>query len=158
MASELQLQLERIKAKSITTNNLYSDTPSLYFDKKTAGSIDIEAVYDAAVNGLITLSQYDERFSNFLTTILHPSSQQLQRELKTKEENALLDSQINELFDLLSLFCTNENSHKVLEYLIRRYRVHELNVDSLIQSMLPCHDSKVCSIIHFRFNYTHDTN
>ncbi len=33
--------------------------------------------------------------------------------------------------------------HKVLEYLIRRYRIHELNVDNLIKCILHLHDSKI---------------
>lgn len=35
------------------------------------------------------------------------------------------------------------SAHKVLEYLIRRFRVHEFNIDMLIRCVLPRHDNKI---------------
>ena len=34
----------------------------------------IDAIYEAAANGLQTLIQYDERLEDFLDGVLHPSS------------------------------------------------------------------------------------
>lgn len=146
MSSELKQQVQQLKSKFLKSSSIYADTPSLFFDKKEAGSIDLNIVFDAAVNGLTVLMQYDSRLGTYLSTLLHPSSQQVQRELKTKDENSILDKELEELFRILTLFSGNENCHKILEYLIRRYRVYELNVDSLISCLLHHHDTKVSDL------------
>jgi U3 small nucleolar RNA-associated protein 10 len=49
---------------------------------------------------------------------------------------------------MLSPYILEPAAHQVLEYLIRRYRINELNVDILIKSVLPIHDSKVIVSCH----------
>ncbi len=141
--SELQKQLAHLASATAVNTPLYNSTPSLFFNKKDAGSIDIDIVFDAAYRGLQALNQYDTRFATFFDNILHHSSQSVQRELLAPEESKLLNKRLSELFRLLTLFASEPSTHKVLEYLIRRYRVHELNVDSLIKCMLSQHDTKV---------------
>jgi len=69
------------------------------------------------------------------------------------QENKLLDSQLDQLLTLLGLYAHEEATHLVLEYLIRRYRIHEMNAGSLIRHMLIMHDTKVryynSSITHY---------
>lgn len=143
MASELQRQFNQIKAKQISNEPIHKGRPSLFLSPKDAAGVDTEEVFDAAFQGLVTLQQYDSRFASFGESLLHSSSVHLQRELKTTEENCSLNSEIKSLLSLLSLFANEKSSHKVIEYLIRRYRIHELNATDLIQYMLPIHDTKV---------------
>lgn len=89
------------------------------------------------------MQQYDNRFEVYQNTLLHPSTVDLQRELKTVSENKALDTDITNLLKLLSLYALESSTHLVLEYLIRRYRVHEMNTHVLLQCMLVAHDSKV---------------
>lgn len=71
------------------------------------------------------------------------------------QENKLLDSQLDQLLILLGLYAHEEATHLVLEYLIRRYRIHEMNAGCLIRHMLIMHDTKVrynnysSSVIHY---------
>lgn len=83
--SELQRQLEAHRSTSFQQISLKSNVPSLFFTSKEAGLIDIDVVYEAAVEGIHFLNQYDSRFRPFLENILHPSSKSLQRELQTNE-------------------------------------------------------------------------
>lgn len=87
MPTELERQLNAAKQQHSGINNvsLKDGVPSLFFSKKEAGKIDINQVYEAAMEGLNALAQYDSRFDQYRESILHPSSIDLQRELKTKE-------------------------------------------------------------------------
>ena len=142
--SELQRQVDTLRSQGIVASQLDQSRASLFLSSNEA-SVDVNVVLEAARNGLSTLSQYDDRFASFgeHRGLLSTNSVSVQRELKTLDENKSLDKEISNLLDLLSLFADDPMTHKVLEYLIRRYRVHELNVDSLLRSMIVIHDTKV---------------
>ena len=54
-----------------------------------------------------------------------------------------MDTEIEQLLSLLSLWAFEANAHLVLEYLIRRYLIHEYNTEALLKSLLVSHDTKV---------------
>jgi hypothetical protein len=83
--SELQRQLESHRNQTLQHTSIYSNVPSLFFTTKEAGLIEIDVVYEAAMEGIQFLNQYDSRFNAFLENILHPSSKNLQRELQNEE-------------------------------------------------------------------------
>ena len=85
MTSILQKQVNKLRADVIQNAPLHQGRASLFLDPNEAATLDIETIYDTAFNALKTLIQYDDRFSIFMETLLHPSSQTLQRELKTRE-------------------------------------------------------------------------
>lgn len=59
------------------------------------------------------------------------------------QENEDLDKDIHRLLSLLSPWSFEPNAHLVLEYLVRRYRIHEFNVDALLRATLVAHDTKI---------------
>jgi hypothetical protein len=83
MATELERQLSAHRTKTLKSASVYEGKASLFLSPKEAAAVDTDAIYEAAANGLQTLIQYDERLEDFLEGILHPSSVDLQRELKT---------------------------------------------------------------------------
>jgi DNA-directed RNA polymerase specialized sigma54-like protein len=83
--SELERQLESHRNQTFQTTSINYFVPSLFLTSKEAGLIDIDIVYEAAIEGIQFLNQYDQRFHSFLNNILHPSSKTLQRELQTGE-------------------------------------------------------------------------
>jgi U3 small nucleolar RNA-associated protein 10 len=142
--TELSQQINRIRTQnSLSVAPVSQGRPSLFLSAKEAAGIDIDQVYDAAINGLKVLCQYDGRLSAFQDGLLHPSSMTVQRELKTAAENLCLDKEITILLEHLSIFASEPSAHLILEYLIRRYRIHEFNFDPLIRCLLSTHDSKV---------------
>mgnify|MGYP003385582538 CR=1 FL=1 len=143
MSSELERQLAGHRAKYVLPTSLSQGKASLFLSLKEAAGVDVEVVHEAAVKHATILAQYDPRFSGFLDTILHESSVSYQRELKTSQENKVLDKQLDDLMELLSVFALEPSAHLVLEYLIRRYAVQEYNVHSLIRCFLHVHDSKI---------------
>ena len=55
---------------------------------------------------------------------------------------------LNSFLGLLSLYADIPASHQVLEYLIWRYRVNEMNSDKVIKCFLWCFDTKVIEDIY----------
>eukprot|EP01038_Epipyxis_sp_PR26KG_P011017 gene11017-14796_t len=143
MSTELQKQLNLARSKQIQPRSVNDGEPSLFLTEKEASRLDLQDIYQAAVTGINILIQYDERFESFSQNVLHPSSMEIQRELRTKEENSKLDAELTKLFRLLCLYALEQPTHLILEYLIRRLRVHELNSELLISSMIVIHDSKL---------------
>ncbi|CAN0862884.1 Uncharacterized protein At3g06530 [Linum grandiflorum] len=68
-------------------------------------------------------------------------SKDLDREMMLEDENRQLNVSISSYLRLLSGHFQSPASHKTLEYLIRRYKVHVFNVDDLILCALPYHDT-----------------
>lgn len=152
--TELSQQISQIRSNALlSAPPIKQGRASLFLSPKEASGVDIDHVYDAAINGLNILNQYDGRFSSFKDGLLHTSSMTVQRELKTKVENQSLDKEISILLEYLSIFAAEPSTHLVLEYLIRRYRIHELNSDALLRCLLSVHDSKV-GIRKYK-DYTH---
>eukprot|EP00601_Ochromonadales_sp_CCMP2298_P004544 CAMPEP_0173176334 /NCGR_PEP_ID=MMETSP1141-20130122/4389_1 /TAXON_ID=483371 /ORGANISM="non described non described, Strain CCMP2298" /LENGTH=341 /DNA_ID=CAMNT_0014098635 /DNA_START=89 /DNA_END=1111 /DNA_ORIENTATION=- len=143
MSTELQRQVSALRKTQLEVLPLQKGRPSLFLAPAEAAAVDVSTIHEAACNGLATLQQYDDRFGQFAGTLLDPASVDLQRELKTAQENVALDAQLAQLLRLLSLYALEPSTHLVLEYLIRRFRVHEMNAHDLLQSMLLAHDHKI---------------
>lgn len=95
---------------------------SLLFDKKDAAKIEIDAVYQLALGGLEVLKKHEPRLKPFEAVLFSSSAKEMTRETQSKEVNSRLDESINSFLSLLSPFYLEKHTHKVLEYLIRRYR------------------------------------
>ena len=155
----------------------YQRFGSLFLSPKEAAGVDIEVVYEAAMTGLMELRQYDDRFGHYLNNLMHSSSTSFQRELKTgevyskaenrpychyrhhsfsilliiviiKQENKVLNKQLAIFFQHISIFSNEPSAHRIFEYLIRRYQVHEHNAEVFIKSVLSIHDTKVAFTKH----------
>ena len=63
----------------------------------------------------------------------------MDRDQQTPETNAKLDASISSFCDLLAPYFLLPATFKALEYLIRRFRVHEFNVPALMHAALPYH-------------------
>ncbi len=83
--SELQAQVAKQREKHLYAKPGFKGRASLFVTDSEAAGIDTEAVYEACVGGISTLSQYDARFQGYLGNLLHTSSVSYQRELKTEQ-------------------------------------------------------------------------
>ena len=91
MATELQKQVALLKSRNFQHQSLKDGKASIFLTAKEAAAVDVTTVFEAAITGLKALIQYDQRFEPFLTGLLHPSSVDIQRELKTKEVSVKLE-------------------------------------------------------------------
>ena len=141
--SELTRQVEALNKAHLSAKPVFVGRASLFFTSSDAARHDFQEVYEACMGAVRTLAQYDSRFEGYDEDILHPNSISAQRELKTKEENKEIDKRIKSLLKLLALYATEKSSHLILEYLLQRYRINELNMEALLTNMISIHDTKI---------------
>ncbi|OEL36638.1 Uncharacterized protein BAE44_0002343, partial [Dichanthelium oligosanthes] len=115
--------------------------PSVLFDAKEAADIDLRAILPIALSGLEHLASVDERFARYSNTLFRETSLEVNREQLTPKENDKLDKSISTYLRLLAGYLHLPSALKTLEYLIRRYLVHVYNLDELLLSALPYHDT-----------------
>lgn len=85
------------------------------------------------------LCELDKRYEAFQSTLFSPSSITLDRSQQSVGVGAGIDAAVTRLCTLLSSSFLLPPAFPVLEYLLRRYAVHEHNVDSLMLAALPFH-------------------
>ncbi|CAI5963687.1 unnamed protein product [Closterium sp. NIES-64] len=117
--------------------------PSLIFEAKEAADVDAETILHMAQAGLAELVAMDARFKPFLSTLFSPATLQTDRDDEPPDVVAALDRSIDAFLMLLSDALLLPASHKPLEYLIRKYRVQQCNVDSLVLAALPYHETSL---------------
>ncbi|EGC38069.1 hypothetical protein DICPUDRAFT_149273 [Dictyostelium purpureum] len=153
--TSLDRQLKSIKEK-IHYVDVTKKRASLLFNEVEAANIDLDAVLAMGQEGLEELINIDVRFKCFQLTLFADTSKTFNRVLEVKEENDKIDIEINKFLELQSNYFLSNSAHKALEWLIRRYRINEFNIDSVLSSIIPYHESnifaKFLSILQFEFN------
>ncbi|KAK9142873.1 hypothetical protein Syun_012273 [Stephania yunnanensis] len=115
--------------------------PSIIFDPKEAADIDLLTILSIAHSGLEVLVQNDNRFGGYKNSLFSDKSRDVDRELMGVEENNKINDSITSYLRLLSGYLHLPSSLKTLEYLFRRYKIHIYNIDELILSALPNHET-----------------
>ncbi|XP_058814545.1 HEAT repeat-containing protein 1 homolog [Topomyia yanbarensis] len=143
MTTSLAAQLQRLAAPQ--TSLLYDSRkkPSILFKAGEAASKDREVIYDIGINGLQELIQLNPSFAQFEDTLFDKTSIDLQRAVENKELNRKLDDNIRKFFFHLSPYVMLQPAHKCLEWLIRRFHIHEFNRDDFVNLMLPYHETMI---------------
>ncbi|KAI9091868.1 hypothetical protein DFS34DRAFT_718021 [Phlyctochytrium arcticum] len=115
---------------------------SLIFTPKQAADVSIDTLFDIGVAALADLSTHNPELGNFEQTLFSEFAKGLDRSLQTKEENDKLDESINKFLRVLSPYFLLQSTFKALEWLVRRFRINELNVSALLECILPYHETK----------------
>ncbi|TBU55148.1 armadillo-type protein [Dichomitus squalens] len=156
MASSLAQQLA--KGASLNANLLneksrkQAASESYLFSAKEARQHDIDSLHALGVNGFLQLKSLQPDIARFEQTLFSDTAKSLDRTLLPKEMNAQLDATISAFLPLLGPFLLDAPSGKVLEWLVRRFRIHEFNIPSIVSLFLPYHETphfvKMVSILH----------
>ncbi|KAB8079511.1 U3 small nucleolar RNA-associated protein 10 [Aspergillus leporis] len=143
MASSLAAQLSQIAAKSTNQLNLKSQrishSQSLIFDRKVAGSQDFDTIYQICNEGFQELCQLDPRFAPFERTIFSEHSKGQERTEMNAAQNKELDAVLEDFLALVGGRLLLSPAVKAVDWLIRRFRVHEHNTAFTILTFLPYH-------------------
>lgn len=141
MATSLAAQLQRLAAPQ--TSLLYDSRkkPSILFDSNQAASKDREVIYDIGISGLHELIQLNPVFALYEDTLFDKTSIDLQRSVENKQLNEKLDANIRKFFFHLSPYFLLQPAHKCLEWLIRRFHIHEFNREDFVMLILPYHET-----------------
>ncbi|RKO83645.1 HEAT repeat-containing protein-like protein 1, partial [Blyttiomyces helicus] len=147
-ATTLAQQLQRVAATvGSSVNAAVTKKASLLFSAKEAADVDKETLFAVARNGLLDLTSRDPAFAQWEATLFSEASKTLDRALQSKEDNAKLDESIAKFLRTLSPHFLLQSALKVMEWLVRRFRAHELNVDSLVECVLPYHETKQFALV-----------
>ena len=112
---------------------------SLLFEPRQASSQDFNSIYQICHEGFQELCSLDSRFSAFETNLFSEQSKSEDRTQMTKQENEELDVVIERFLDLLSGRLLLRPAVKAVEWLIRRFRIHEYNTELTLFTFLPYH-------------------
>ncbi|EFW19119.1 snoRNA-binding rRNA-processing protein utp10 [Coccidioides posadasii str. Silveira] len=143
MASSLAAQLAQIAATSTHQLDLKAQraahSQSLIFEKKIAGSQDFDTIFQVCHEGFQELCSLDSRFLSFRRNIFSDQSKTEDRGQMTTSQNKELDSVLEDFLSLVGGRLLLTPAVKAVDWLIRRFRVHEYNTSFLLLTFLPYH-------------------
>ncbi|KDQ24027.1 hypothetical protein PLEOSDRAFT_1068022 [Pleurotus ostreatus PC15] len=155
MPSSLAAQLAQsasLNANLLNEKSRRKSAESYLFTGRQADQYDLETIHALAVNAFLQLTQLNPVFQRFEAPLLSEAAKSTDRTLQTKAENAKLDEAITGCLHLLGPYVLESPTGKVLEWLVRRFRIHEFNVDAILTLFLPYHESphftKMLTILH----------
>ncbi|KAH6872710.1 hypothetical protein BKA58DRAFT_336907 [Alternaria rosae] len=145
MATALQKQLATIAASSTHQLDLRAQKSahgkSLLFDSKVAASQSFETVYLICYDGYKDLCALDSRFLRFSKNLFSEQSKAEDRTQMTKDDNAKLNIVLEAFITLVGPRLLLKPAEKALEWLVRRFRIHEYNTETLVFTYLPYHNT-----------------
>lgn len=145
MATALQKQLATIAAASTHQLDLRAQKSahgkSLLFEPRVAASQSFENVYLLCLDGFRDLCALDGRFRPFAQSLFSEQSKVEDRAHMTRDENTQLDTVLEAFITLVGPRLLLKPAEKALEWLVRRFRVHEYNTECLVFTYLPYHNT-----------------
>jgi len=139
-------------------------TASYLFPPKTAAAQDLNTVHALARTGLEELAAYDRWYDSSAWAVdelgaagrellFGESSKTRDRSVLTREENAKVDQALALFLARVAHGITGRSVAKCIEWLVRRFRIHEFNVPLLLGAFMPFHTTphfarilKICNI------------
>ncbi|KAF7326662.1 U3 small nucleolar RNA-associated protein 10 [Mycena venus] len=161
MVSSLAAQLP--KGASLNTTLLVDRSrrkaaESYLFTGREADQHDLESIHALGVNGFLQLATLNAAFREFEGPLFSDGSRDTDRTLLSAEAIVQIDLAISGFLSLLGPYLMEAPTGKVLEWLVRRFRINEFNVECLLALFLPYHESphfaKMLSILHIKPNST----
>ncbi|KAG1775600.1 hypothetical protein EV702DRAFT_421745 [Suillus placidus] len=142
-------------------------TESYLFTGRDADVHDLDSIHALASNAFAQLSSLSPAFTartiklasdgsslsvDFDQTLFSEAARNVDRTMQSREVNANLDRTLNAFLFLLGPWLMEAPTSKVLEWLVRRFRINEFNVDAVLSLFFPYHESphfvKMLSILH----------
>ncbi|KAJ4268649.1 snoRNA-binding rRNA-processing protein utp10 [Fusarium torreyae] len=143
MATSLAAQLAQVAANSKSTLNVKAQkaahSKSLIWEPRVAATQSYQTLYATCFQGFEELCQLDARFAPFQSTIFSEESQNQDRTQLTASENEELDRRVEAFLRLAGSRLRLMPAIKSIEWLIRRFRIHEGNTQALLLTFLPYH-------------------
>ncbi|XP_073824259.1 HEAT repeat containing 1 homolog l(2)k09022 [Musca autumnalis] len=141
MSTSLFEQLQRLKAPQSGVIADPKRRASILFDPKEAASKDRRTIYDLGIHGLQELIVINPTFQQFEQTLFDENTLHMERSVEVKEVNDLLNRNIKKFLQHLSPYFLLRPSLLCLEWLVRRFQVHEYNCEELLALVLPYHET-----------------
>ncbi|KAK8873259.1 armadillo-type protein [Apiospora arundinis] len=143
MATSLAAQLQQIAASSKATLDVKAQkaahAKSLISGAREAASQNYQELYTKCRQEYDELCRIDGRFLAFSTTLFSEQSRDEDRTQMTTDENAELDRKIESFLRLVGGRLRISPAIYAVEWLVRRFKIHEYNTVALITTFLPYH-------------------
>lgn len=127
--------------------------PSFLFDLGEAADFDDESVLALAVDGLEELGKIDGVLGAIGKELLDDGLVAWNLSLATKQEMEAWRPKVAAFLLHLSPHFLEKPAHKVLEWMVRKWRVNEVFIDELMASILPFHETvpfvRMVQIVYF---------
>lgn len=114
---------------------------SLVYSFQEAADVGIDVLYDAGVKGFDQLCRLDPRFAQCRKRLFSSGSRHMELHQLDEGARAAVDKAIDVFCMLLSPYFLLPAATHALEYLVRKFEVHERNVSSLMKAILPYHET-----------------
>ncbi|CAO1623616.1 unnamed protein product [Parajaminaea phylloscopi] len=166
MTSSLASQLSGIRslnAARLASSSALSSQASYLFPPQTAARQDLDTVFALGETGWTELCSEDVTLERWTDgrSLFGPESKARDRTMLTKVENANIDTVVEGFFERIGAVLLSKSAGKCIEWLVRRFRVHEFNPLTTLQAFLPYHQSpqfarmlhilKISSAAHLKF-------
>ncbi|KAL8680496.1 MAG: hypothetical protein Q9186_003339 [Xanthomendoza sp. 1 TL-2023] len=147
MATTLASQLAQIRARSTNALDLKvqkkAHSKSLLFDAHHAATQDFDTLFQLCSEGFQELCQLDQRFVAFGCSLFSDQSRQENRTHMTAAQNKNLDNVLEDFMGLVGGWLLLKPAMKAMEWLVRRFSVHQYNLTCFVLTFLPYHTSSI---------------
>jgi U3 small nucleolar RNA-associated protein 10 len=146
MVSALQAQL----AKAASANaSLLADrdrrskrrVQSYLFSARDADAHDLTTLHALGLNGFARLQLLNTELAQFEDALFSHAAHDTDRTLLDQAAVTELNHQLDAFLLMLSPFLLDVAAGKVIEWLVRRFRINEFNVPAVLRLFLPYHES-----------------
>ncbi|KAG5348834.1 hypothetical protein C0989_007869, partial [Termitomyces sp. Mn162] len=153
--SSLAAQLAQnasLNAALLVDRSRRKSAESYLFTGREADQHDLESIHALGVNGLLQLALLNPALRKYEDQLFSEYAKATDRTLLPLEVNAELDAGIATFLALLGPYVMEAPTGRVLEWLVRRFRINEFNIEAVLSLFLPYHESphftKMLSILH----------
>ncbi|KAL8725282.1 MAG: hypothetical protein Q9166_007456 [cf. Caloplaca sp. 2 TL-2023] len=147
MATTLASQLAQIRVQSTNALDLKAQkkahSKSLLFDAHHAATQDFDTLFQICYEGYQELCWLDQRFLVFAGNVFSDQSKQEDRTQMTAAQNKSLDNVLEDFMHLLSSRLLLKPAIKAMEWLVRRFSVHQYNMTCFVLTFMPYHTSSI---------------
>ncbi|KAK8849743.1 hypothetical protein IAR55_005078 [Kwoniella newhampshirensis] len=140
LATQLQ-QIASLDASRLTSKYGTPSSKSYLFPPKVAADHDLDSIFSLAQSGFEELLSLDPGIEMYEDELFSEKAKRTDRMMLTQEENDALDKILGRCLRRLGRWVGVMAGGKCIEWLVRRFRVHEMNAETLLQVFLPYHSS-----------------
>ncbi|KAF7977911.1 hypothetical protein HWV62_2480 [Athelia sp. TMB] len=137
---------------SLLSTSRRKPTESYLFPPSQASTHDLESIHFLAANAFLQLKSVQPACRKYEAALFSDAIKDLDRTLLNKDSAGELNENLAAFLRLLGPWVMEGMVGKILEWLVRRFRINEFNVEDVLSLFLPYHESphfaKMLSILH----------
>ncbi|KAJ3784963.1 armadillo-type protein [Lentinula aff. detonsa] len=152
LASQASQNAQLIVDRSRTRGKHTSVESYLFVNARDASEYDLDAIFALGHSGFEALTILNPRLGAYEENLFSYHARNVDRTLLTPEAVRELDIALEGCLQEMGAYLMESAASKVLEWLVRRFRVNQFNVRALVALFLPYHETqhwgKMLTILH----------